>query len=54
MFIVYMVLFLLGFYLFGLAFTVESGLVFVAGLLSVSLAVALLLHLPGTEQRRDT
>ncbi|MFE1645992.1 hypothetical protein [Microbacterium sp. P01] len=46
MFIVYLVLFLGGMYLFGLSFTLESwqGLVFVAGILAVSLAVALPFH----------
>ena len=46
LFAMYLVLFLVGFYLFGLAFTVEAwqGLIFTAGVLSVSLALALLLH----------
>lgn len=46
MFIIYGVLFLLGFYLFGLAFTVSvlPGLVFVAGILCISLALALPIH----------
>ncbi|MGZ0712729.1 hypothetical protein ACWPKO_30755 (plasmid) [Coraliomargarita sp. W4R53] len=46
MFVVYMVLFLAGFYLFGAAFSAESfqGLIFTAGILSVSLAVAIVLH----------
>ncbi|SBS75161.1 hypothetical protein [uncultured Microbacterium sp.] len=54
MFIVYLVLFLLGFYLFGLAFAIDSdpsGYIFVAGILSVSLAVALLFHLPSAADR---
>jgi hypothetical protein len=44
MFIVYMVLFLGGFYLFGLAFNVEAfqGLIFTAGILAVSLALGLM------------
>jgi hypothetical protein len=46
MFIVYMVLFLGGFYLFGAAFNVEGweGLIFTAGILSVSLALGLVFH----------
>lgn len=46
MFIVYLVLFLGGFYLFGAAFNAEAwqGLIFIAGILSVSLAVGLLFH----------
>lgn len=46
MFILYGVLFLLGFYLFGLAFTVSvaPGLIFIAGILSISLALALPIH----------
>jgi hypothetical protein len=46
LFALYLVLFLAGFWLFGAAFTAESfqGLIFTAGLLSVSLAVALLFH----------
>lgn len=54
MFIVYMVLFLLGFYLFGLAFAIDSdpsGYIFFAGLLSVSLAVGLLFHRPSSAER---
>ncbi len=48
MIVVFMVLFLLGFYLFGLAFTAAAwqGLIFIAGLLSVSLALALIVHGP--------
>ncbi|WP_375385151.1 hypothetical protein [uncultured Microbacterium sp.] len=43
MFILYIVLFLGGMYLFGFAFTVDSwqGLIFFAGLMCVSLALAL-------------
>jgi len=46
MFIVYLVLFLGGFYLFGAAFNAEAwqGLIFTAGILSVSLALGLLFH----------
>jgi hypothetical protein len=46
LFALYMVLFLVGFYLFGAAFNAEAfqGLIFTAGLLSISLAVALLFH----------
>ena len=46
MFILYIVVFLGGFYLFGAAFTAESwqGLIFTAGILSVSLAVGILFH----------
>lgn len=46
MFVVYLVLFLGGFWLFGLAFTVDAwqGLIFGAGILVVSLAVGLLFH----------
>jgi len=46
MFIVYVVLFLVGFYLFGAAFNAEAwqGLIFTGGILSVSLAVAILFH----------
>lgn len=46
MIILYGALFLLGFYLFGLAFTVPfaPGLVFVAGILCVSLALAVPVH----------
>ena len=49
MFIVYGVLFLLGIYLFGLAFSLEAwqGLVFFGGILSVSLALALPMHFSG-------
>ncbi len=55
MFIVYMVLFLGGFYLFGLSFAIESmqGLVFTLGLLAVSAALALCLHLPAAKERHD-
>ncbi|WP_170285743.1 hypothetical protein [Microbacterium rhizomatis] len=43
MFILYIVLFLGGMYLFGFAFTVDSwqGLIFFAGIVCVSLALAL-------------
>lgn len=46
MFILYAVLFLGGFYLFGLAFAVDSwqSVIFTAGILLVSLAVALPIH----------
>lgn len=46
MFVLYMVLFLGGFYLFGAAFNAESwqGLIFIGGILVVSLAVGLLFH----------
>ncbi|SFS14312.1 hypothetical protein SAMN04487846_2895 [Microbacterium sp. cf046] len=46
MFVLYILLFLGGFYLFGAAFAVDSwqGLIFTAGILSVSLAVAILFH----------
>lgn len=46
LFALYLVLFLGGFYLFGAAFTATAfqGLIFTAGLLAVSLAVALLFH----------
>jgi hypothetical protein len=46
LFALYVVLFLVGFYLFGMAFTAEAwqGLIFTAGILSVSLAVGLLFH----------
>jgi len=46
LFALYLLLFLAGFWLFGAAFTAESfqGLIFTAGVLSVSLAVALLFH----------
>ena len=46
LFALYLVLFLAGFWLFGISFTAESfqGLIFTAGILSVSLAVALLFH----------
>jgi len=55
MFVVYMLMFLAGFYLFGLAFTITSmqGLVFVLGLLLVSGALALCLHLPAAKERHD-
>lgn len=44
MFVLYMVLFLGGFYLFGAAFNAEAwqGPIFIAGILAVSLAVGLL------------
>jgi hypothetical protein len=44
LFALYLVLFLAGFFLFGAAFTATAfqGLIFTAGILSVSLAVALL------------
>ena len=46
LFALYLVLFLVGFYLFGAAFTATAfqGLIFTAGILSISLAVALLFH----------
>ncbi len=46
MFILYIVLFLGGFYLFGAAFNAEAwqALIFTAGILSVSLAVGILFH----------
>lgn len=55
MFIVYSVLFVLGLYLFGLSFNLESmqGVVFTLGLLSVSAALALCLHLPAAKERHD-
>ncbi|WP_200948632.1 hypothetical protein [Microbacterium sp. Root61] len=47
MFIVAMVLFLGGMYLFGLAFTITEwqGLVFVLGILAISAALAIPTHL---------
>lgn len=55
MFIVALVLFLGGMYLFGLAFSLEAfqGLVFTAGILCVSLAMALPIHsrTAGTKSR---
>jgi len=54
MFLLYAVLFVLGFYLFGLGITAGSALIFVGGLLSVSLAVALLFHLPAASERRES
>ena len=47
MFIVYGVLFLLGMFLFGLTFSLTAwqGLVFFAGILVISLALALPFHL---------
>jgi hypothetical protein len=46
LFALYLVLFLVGFYLFGAAFTATAfqGLIFTAGIFAVSLAVALLFH----------
>jgi hypothetical protein len=46
LFVLYLVLFLAGFFLFGAAFTATGfqGLIFTAGILAVSLAVALLFH----------
>ncbi|MCR2764412.1 hypothetical protein NQ152_12945 [Microbacterium sp. zg.B48] len=46
LFLVYVVLFLGGFYLFGAAFNAESwqGLIFAAGILAVSLALGLVVH----------
>lgn len=46
MFILYGILFLLGLYLFGVAFNVPEwgGVIFTAGILSISLAVALPMH----------
>ena len=46
LFVLYVVLFLGGFYLFGMSFNAEAwqGLIFTAGILSVSLAVAILFH----------
>jgi hypothetical protein len=46
LFVLYLVLFLAGFFLFGAAFTATAfqGLIFTAGILAVSLAVALLFH----------
>lgn len=46
MFFVFMVVFLAGLYLFGLGMTMGSALVFVAGLLAVSLATAMMFYLP--------
>ncbi len=57
MFILYSALFLLGFYLFGLSFAIDagpSGLIFAAGVISVSLALALMVHAPGTARRKDS
>ncbi|MBD7957819.1 hypothetical protein H9651_09240 [Microbacterium sp. Sa4CUA7] len=57
MFILFAVLFLLGFYLFGLAFAVDSGLsafIFASGIISISLALALMVHAPGTARRQDS
>ena len=50
MFIVFLVLFAGGLYLFGLAFALTdpwNTIVFVSGLLAVSLALGLLVHGPG-------
>lgn len=49
MIVVYMALFLVGFWLFGLSFTVDSwqSVIFVAGILSVCAALALCVHGPG-------
>lgn len=46
MFILYAVLFVAGLYMFGLAFAVESwqSVIFVSGILLISLAVALPMH----------
>ncbi|MFV0374396.1 hypothetical protein [Microbacterium sp.] len=46
MVIVFSLLFLLGFYLFGLAFNIPEwgGLIFAAGILSVTLALAIPVH----------
>ncbi len=46
LFALYLVLFLVGFWLFGAAFTATAfqGLIFAAGIIAVSLAVALLFH----------
>lgn len=46
MFFVFMVLFLAGLYLFGLGISIGSALVFVAGLLAVSGATAMMFYLP--------
>ncbi|MCR2800863.1 hypothetical protein QNO21_05985 [Microbacterium sp. zg-Y818] len=53
----YVVLFLLGFYLFGLSFAIDSdpsGFIFAAGIIAVSLALALMVHAPGTARRQDS
>lgn len=52
LFALYLVLFLAGFFLFGLAFTATAfqGLIFAAGILVISLAVGLLFH---TQSRRS-
>lgn len=49
MIIVYMALFFVGFWLFGLSFTVDAwqSVIFVAGVLSVCAALALVVHGPG-------
>jgi len=56
MFILYAVLFLLGFYLFGLSFAIDttpvSGFIFFGGVLAVSAALALMVHAPGTARRQ--
>jgi hypothetical protein len=46
LFLVYVVLFLGGFYLFGAAFNAEAwqGLIFSAGIFAVSLALGLVVH----------
>ena len=46
MFILYLVLFLGGFYLFGAALAADAwqGLIFTAGILAISLALGLLFH----------
>ena len=46
LYILYLLLFVGGFYLFGAAFTAEAwqGLIFTAGVIAVSLALGLLLH----------
>ncbi|GAA1700462.1 hypothetical protein GCM10009808_17670 [Microbacterium sediminicola] len=55
MIILYGIFFLFGFYLFGLAFTLESwnGPVFVAGILSVCIAFILMVHRPSTASYMD-
>lgn len=51
MFIVFMVLFLLGLYLFGLGMSMGSALIFVGGLLAVCLSVAMLFYLPSDTKK---
>jgi len=53
MFIVFMVLFALGIYLFGLGMSAGSALIFLAGMLSFGVSVALLFHLPAARERHD-